>query len=242
MAIVGWQLGIVTFPWGIIATGLAAILPAVVVYEIFSRPPRTRTLDVDEEQQSIETSNGVRVRNRTQTRKLGIENLWTTYDMFTHGMKISGDDADCIGARLSHFFKYFTWMTYGEVRTCARDFGSGLRKLGIKPGQDTKIGIYMKNSSYWVLSEQMASMNSIITVPLYDTLGVAAMEHVIGETEMQVIVTDDEDKAKKLSGMVKVLSSVAVLVYAPVDNSKWVFCLYWRCFHPRFPTEPYPPN
>ncbi len=52
---------------------------------------------------------------------------------------------------------------------------------GVKPGQDTYIGLYSINRAEWVIAEQACNAYSIVTVPLYDTLGLEAVKYIIGQ-------------------------------------------------------------
>lgn len=84
----------------------------------------------------------------------------------------------------------YEFLTYGEVRERVQNFASGMASFGLK-GKDA-VGLYSVNRIEWVLAEYACYFNNQVTVPLYDTLGDEAIEHICGQTEMQVIVASHE--------------------------------------------------
>ncbi|PIK39272.1 putative long-chain-fatty-acid--CoA ligase 5 isoform X1, partial [Apostichopus japonicus] len=106
-------------------------------------------------------------------------------------------NANCIGWRNSGDEGY-QWLSYEEVHKRARAFGSGLIKYGFEVGQDTMLGIFSKNCVEWVLSEQAASMFSMVVVPMYDSLSPSACAHICNKTEMKVIICNSEANANQI--------------------------------------------
>jgi hypothetical protein len=49
------------------------------------------------------------------------------------------------------------------------------------------VGIYSRNRPEWVITEQAANAFSMIVVPLYDTLGEEAVEHILAETKVKIV-------------------------------------------------------
>lgn len=68
--------------------------------------------------------------------------------------------------------------------------------LGARPKQ--LIGIYSQNRPEWILYEQACYSFSLVVVPLYDTLGPDACAFIIRQTEMSIIVVEDDVKAAML--------------------------------------------
>ncbi|XP_077983452.1 long-chain-fatty-acid--CoA ligase 1-like [Glandiceps talaboti] len=92
----------------------------------------------------------------------------------------------------------YQWLTYEQVLERIKNFGSGLIKLGYKPGQSTFVGIYSQNRVEWVVTDHACCMYSMVTVPLYDTLGPDAVSFIINQAEMNIVVCDVEEKVKLL--------------------------------------------
>nr|CAD7605596.1 unnamed protein product [Timema genevievae] len=116
----------------------------------------------------------------------------TLYDSFRKGAKES-NNGPCLGWRES-FTKPYQWLHYNETLLRAKNFGSGLVSHGLYPSSETFIGIYSQNCPEWILTEQAAYCYSMVIVPLYDTLGPDACAYIIKQTEISVVVCDDDAK------------------------------------------------
>lgn len=62
---------------------------------------------------------------------------------------------------------------FGEARTAT---GSGLLHYGVE--QHQAIGIYSVNCTAWVMMAEACNAYSVVSVPLYDTLGPDAVKYV----------------------------------------------------------------
>lgn len=71
---------------------------------------------------------------------------------------------------------------FGELRT---ELGSGLLHYGLAPHQT--VGIYSVNCAGWVLTAEACNAYSMVTVPLYDTLGPDAVRYISGHAELAAI-------------------------------------------------------
>lgn len=118
----------------------------------------------------------------------------TLYDNFAVACE-NFSDAPCLGTRVGQEYQ---WVKFKDVMTRAKNFGSALIKMGLKPGQETYIGIYAKNRLEWDLCAIGCYHYSMVVVPLYDTLGPEAAAYIINQTNMELIVCDDEKKVRKL--------------------------------------------
>jgi len=123
-------------------------------------------------------------------------NIKTLYETFRRGATKS-HGGPCLGFRKTLFSGY-QWMTYEEVIKRAENFGSGLISMGLSPGVHTMVGIYSKNCPEWVIAEQGLYSYSMVTVPLYDGLGLDARAFVIKECEMKIIVAYDEFNVRNI--------------------------------------------
>jgi len=61
------------------------------------------------------------------------------------------------------------------------------------------------------MSELSGYMYSLVSVPLYDTLGATAIEFIVNQTEMEVIIAS-ADKAITLLDMISVLPTVKTII------------------------------
>eukprot|EP00434_Breviolum_minutum_P028927 symbB.v1.2.025586.t1/scaffold2492.1/size77838/4 len=89
----------------------------------------------------------------------------------------------------------YVWSTFEEVGKRSENFGSGLINLGLCPPQPDPevrdrgmLGIYSKNRPEWVIAEQGCFTQSIVTVPMYDTLGADSVAYVVKQCGLKTMV------------------------------------------------------
>lgn len=122
------------------------------------------------------------------------EDARTLYDTFRKGV-ISSNNGPCLGWRETLQAPY-QWINYNETLLRARNFGSGLIGLGLQPR--SFIGIYSQNRPEWILLEQGSYCYSLVIVPLYDTLGQDACSFIITQTNMTVVLVEDDLKLNQI--------------------------------------------
>jgi long-chain acyl-CoA synthetase len=89
----------------------------------------------------------------------------------------------------------YQWRSYLSVYNQLTNVGSGLvSKCGLKAHQ--YMGIFMINRPEWVILEQACNAYSLVTVPLYDTLGYTVVEFITNETQLTVIACSKETLPK----------------------------------------------
>ncbi|KAI8912730.1 hypothetical protein EDD86DRAFT_224169 [Gorgonomyces haynaldii] len=111
----------------------------------------------------------------------------------------------------------YVWQTYSEVLKRVSNLGAGLVAKGYKP--DTNIGLFSINRPEWVIAEHACYMYGLVTVPLYDTLGVEAVEYILSSTKTPVVVAT-ADKAKLLLEWSARIPTVGLIVVmnTPTDE------------------------
>ena len=77
--------------------------------------------------------------------------------------------------------------------------------------QKTNVGLYSVNREEWVLAEQGCFMYNLCTVPLYDTLGSEAIQYIINQSEL-VLVVASKDKIPNLLKIKSSLLSLKIIV------------------------------
>ncbi|KAJ1570042.1 hypothetical protein HK096_004701 [Nowakowskiella sp. JEL0078] len=89
----------------------------------------------------------------------------------------------------------YVWQTFRQVSDRRTNFGCGLVKIHrdfiskeIDDIGKWKVGIYSVNRPEWTITELAANAFSLITVPLYETLGPDAVEYVVNHSELNIIV------------------------------------------------------
>jgi long-subunit acyl-CoA synthetase (AMP-forming) len=64
----------------------------------------------------------------------------------------------------------FSFKTiYHQTAARVNNLASGLVHLGVTPGD--KVALYSVNRAEWIIAEQACYAQNLVTVPLYDTLG-----------------------------------------------------------------------
>uniref|UniRef100_A0AAQ5X9Z6 Long-chain-fatty-acid--CoA ligase n=1 Tax=Amphiprion ocellaris TaxID=80972 RepID=A0AAQ5X9Z6_AMPOC len=119
----------------------------------------------------------------------------TAYDMFQRGLRIAGN-GPCLGFRKPG--QPYQWISYTEVAQQAHILGSGLLAKGCQPNSQQFVGIFAQNRPEWIISELACYTYSMAVVPLYDTLGLEAMVHILNLAEISLVICDREEKAASL--------------------------------------------
>jgi len=110
----------------------------------------------------------------------------TVHELFMMGVEQSGK-SPFLGTRRDGNSPY-EWMTYDEAYEKAQYVGSALFELGYRKGDF--IGISAVNRPEWVLVDQGAVMYSMVLVPLYVTLGLEGLGHILSQTEVSILFSD----------------------------------------------------
>ncbi|VDP10615.1 unnamed protein product [Heligmosomoides polygyrus] len=135
----------------------------------------------------------------------GVQTLW---DAFNRGLKES-KDGPCVGTRGSD--GQYRFRNYSEVLKDSCGFASAiLTDLGLQPGD--RIGIYAQNRAEWLITALGCVQQSVIVVPLYDTLGADAAAFVVSQTEISVIVVDTMAKARNLASKKSLMPKLEMIV------------------------------
>ncbi|CAD6334755.1 unnamed protein product [Miscanthus lutarioriparius] len=104
----------------------------------------------------------------------------------------------------------YLWKSYKEIYDEVLQAGSGLQHLGVKPG--SRVGIYGANCPQWIVAMEACNANSLICVPLYDTLGAGAVDYIIDHAEIDVVFIQDKKIKEILSPNCKSAKRLKALV------------------------------
>lgn len=119
----------------------------------------------------------------------------TMYEVFHRGLRVS-NDGPCLGSRKPN--QPYEWQSYSEVSSKAEGIGSALLHKGHSPTADKFIGIFSQNRPEWTISELACYTYSLVTVPLYDTLGTEAIAFVLQQATISTVICDVADKARMI--------------------------------------------
>ncbi|XP_056149455.1 long-chain-fatty-acid--CoA ligase 1-like isoform X2 [Lampris incognitus] len=124
----------------------------------------------------------------------------TMYESFLRGARVS-NNGPCLGSRKPK--QPYEWMTYRQVLDRAERLGSAFLHRGHSKNVDPHIGIFSQNRPEWTISELACCCYSLVTVPLYDTLGTEAICYIIDKAIISTIVCDVAGKADLLLDCLK---------------------------------------
>ncbi len=114
--------------------------------------------------------------------------------------------------------KDFTWTdTMGEVRRMAAHLAS----LDLPKG--TKIGLFSKNSAWWIIADLAIWMAGHVTVPLYPTLAPDTIRQILEHSEARLVFVGKLDGYEGMKGGIPAGLPVIVMPLAPaeVEGARW---------------------
>nr|XP_057928595.1 long-chain-fatty-acid--CoA ligase 1a isoform X2 [Doryrhamphus excisus] len=119
----------------------------------------------------------------------------TIYEVFLRGLRMS-NNGPCLGSRKPN--QPYEWLSYREVADRAEYVGSALLHRGHSNTGDKYIGIFAQNRPEWTISELACHTYSLVTVPLYDTLGTEAIGFIIDRASISTVICDVAEKARMI--------------------------------------------
>uniref|UniRef100_A0A672P8X7 Long-chain-fatty-acid--CoA ligase n=1 Tax=Sinocyclocheilus grahami TaxID=75366 RepID=A0A672P8X7_SINGR len=170
---------------------------AVTAYWVATRPKALKA-PCDLRMQSVELPGGEFARrgavlNGGPLLSHFYEDAKTMYECFHRGLRES-KNGPCLGSRKPK--QPYEWLSYSEVIERAENLGSAFLHKGHSKDGDPYIGIFSQNRPEWTISELACYTYSLISVPLYDTLGTEAI--IIDFSIISTVVCDVPEKAKLL--------------------------------------------
>uniref|UniRef100_A0A671KZA1 Arachidonate--CoA ligase n=1 Tax=Sinocyclocheilus anshuiensis TaxID=1608454 RepID=A0A671KZA1_9TELE len=175
------------------------VFTAVTAYWVATRPKALKA-PCDLRMQSVELPGGEFARrgavlNGGPLLSHFYEDAKTMYECFHRGLRES-KNGPCLGSRKPK--QPYEWLSYSEVIERAENLGSAFLHKGHSKDGDPYIGIFSQNRPEWTISELACYTYSLISVPLYDTLGTEAISYILDKTGISTVVCDVPEKAKLL--------------------------------------------
>ncbi|KAI8428370.1 hypothetical protein MSG28_002555 [Choristoneura fumiferana] len=125
---------------------------------------------------------------------------WTDQPALGTRAVLSEEDEVQPNGRVFKKFKMgdYSWRSYTEMETEARQFSRGLRELGCAPKRN--VVVFAETRAEWMVATHGCFKQSIPVVTIYATLGDDAIAHGINETEVSTVITTHEllPKFKKI--------------------------------------------
>ncbi|KAM4732741.1 long-chain-fatty-acid--CoA ligase 1-like isoform 2-T3 [Anableps anableps] len=177
---------------------------AATTYYLATRPKALLPL-FDLHMQSVEVPDSDFVHRSVHQKEDGylthiFEDARTVYESFLRGARVS-NNGPCLGFRKPK--QPYEWMSYKEIMKRAENLGSAFLHKGHSKTTNPHIGIFSQNRPEWTISELACYTYSLVSVPLYDTLGTEAISYIIHKASLSTIVCDVTDKASLVLDCVK---------------------------------------
>jgi long-chain acyl-CoA synthetase len=87
-------------------------------------------------------------------------------------------------------------VTVPQFRDTVRHFATGLRTLGVKPGD--RVAILSENRPEWTMTDFATLANGAVSVPVYPTLLGWQIEYILNDAGVVAVVCSTPDQLKKI--------------------------------------------
>uniref|UniRef100_A0A3Q1BH27 Arachidonate--CoA ligase n=1 Tax=Amphiprion ocellaris TaxID=80972 RepID=A0A3Q1BH27_AMPOC len=197
---------------------------AATTYYLATRPKALPPV-CDLHMQSVEVPGGDLARQSAlQNGESHLTHIYddarTMYEFFLRGARVS-NNGPCLGSRKPK--QPYEWISYREVRERTENLGSAFLHKGHSKTTDPHIGIFSQNRPEWTISELACYTYSLVSVPLYDTLGTDAIAYIIDKASITTVVCDVTDKVNLVLDCVKdIKHSVKTIVLMETPSADLV--------------------
>ena len=107
--------------------------------------------------------------------------------------------------------KNFTFIKYQDAFQISKNFGCGLVKYGVQ--NKTFVCLYSENRPEWILTMDASYLYGFVTVTLYDTFTIDALEFSITNCKSEYIVVSKKNFPRLLNCKDTVLKQFKLIVY-----------------------------
>jgi long-chain acyl-CoA synthetase len=91
------------------------------------------------------------------------------------------------------------WVDISVAEFCqsVRDFATGLRLLGVKPGD--RVAILSENRPEWAIADFAILCNAAVTVPIYPTLLGWQIEYILNDSGSVAVICSTQEQLQKIN-------------------------------------------
>ncbi len=114
--------------------------------------------------------------------------------------------------------KEWVTLTYKEVTDQVRQVSTGLRALGVGPGD--RVALLSENRPEWVVFDLATLAAGGVTVPVYPTLPASQVAHILADSGAKAVVTSDGKQMAKVLASRGDLPGLSVFVTLDADAPK----------------------
>ncbi|MDH7570800.1 MAG: AMP-binding protein, partial [Armatimonadota bacterium] len=111
-------------------------------------------------------------------------------------------------------------LTYGEAAAQVRRFGAALVRLGLAPGD--RVALFCENRPEWAIADLGTYAAGGVVVPVYATLPLPQVEHIVRDSGARVLVASGPERAEaavQLKAQVPALEHVLVVDAPAVEGT-----------------------
>ncbi|XP_039000407.1 long chain acyl-CoA synthetase 6, peroxisomal-like isoform X2 [Hibiscus syriacus] len=143
--------------------------------------------------------------------------IGTLHENFVHAVESYGDYR-YLGTRtrVDGTVGDYKWMTYKEAATARTAIGCGLIHHGILKG--SCVGLYFINRPEWLIVDHACAAYSLISVPLYDTLGPDSVKYIINHADLKAVFCMPQTLNSLLSILSEIPSLRLIVVVGGMEN------------------------
>lgn len=146
-------------------------------------------------------------------------------DSFTKSME-KYKDLDYLNVKINHqkevsLGNKWTSSSFSTVYKQALGLGSGFIGLGLKASQEfcsvntdlqeSMVGIFLKNSYFWIVADHACSLNSLVSVPIHDSYTITGVTTVLNHSKLTALVTSLDKVKDILDSSPKYLKVIVVV-------------------------------
>ncbi|KAM8732508.1 long-chain-fatty-acid--CoA ligase 1-like isoform 3-T3 [Acanthopagrus schlegelii] len=191
-----------------ISTPMLVSMGAVAAATTYYMATRPKALPpaCDLRMQSVEVQGGELARQSVLLKRDGdhltyfYDDARTMYEFLLRGARVS-NNGPCLGSRKPK--QPYEWLSYSEVIERTENLGSAFLHKGHSKTTDSHIGIFSQNRPEWTIIEMACYTYSLVSVPLYDTLGTEAISYIVEKASISTIVCDVVEKVNLVLDCVK---------------------------------------
>lgn len=130
---------------------------------------------------------------------------------------VDGEEVEVEKTWMYYELSDYKYETYKEVLTTIHQYGRGLVKMGLQPGNNDRLHIFASTSPRWMKTFMAAQSQAIPVVTAYDTLGEKGLTHSIVQTETKVVFTDNALLENLIKPLQKATSVKYIIHGEPLD-------------------------
>src|SRR5271170_5187445 len=143
-------------------------------------------------------------------------------EKFTLG-RLFLDRARTLGSKVAVRFKEgsgpYQAMPWQDFLSLVQEIGFGLSAVGLTPGQ--AVGIIASTSHLWVAADLGTICNGAFSVPLYPNCSLSDVEHILNNSEAQLVFVCGEPLLAKILQVKEQLPLLKKVIYiAPLSGGK----------------------